>query len=236
MHFLSVRYNVLTVSDTRTAETLVIGVKYLGINTVLRNAYVVILSEHRLEVADTDYSVAALVNTLESKNALGVVVVVNPLEALPREVNLIKRRILQIEEVDCLEEIVQLLVLREVKQIPLKLACRIPLVKLTDFRAHKGELFTWVNHHISDKGTNARELHIIVARHFIYKRAFTVNNLIVRNRKQEVFGECIEKAEGKRIVMERAVKRVERHIAKHIVHPAHIPLVVKAKSAVLCRS
>ena len=89
-----------------------------------------------------------------------------------------------------------------------------------------------MSHHVGHEYAHARELHIIVAGHFIDQRALAVYDLIMRDRQQEVLGERIEEGEGDGVVMIRSPQRIEGHIGEHVVHPAHVPLVVEAKTAV----
>ena len=87
-----------------------------------------------------------------------------------------------------------------------------------------------MGHHVSIKRLERGKFHIVFARHFFYHGAFSVHHLIVRDGKNKVFGKRIEEREGETIMIVLSEKRIKRHIAEHIVHPAHIPLEVKAQS------
>ena len=53
----------------------------------------------------------------------------------------------------------------------------------------------------------------------------------MRKRQHEVLGERIHEGEGHLVVVPFAINGVKAHILQHIVHPAHVPLVVKAHAA-----
>ena len=59
-----------------------------------------------------------------------------------------------------------------------------------------------------------------------------MDHFIVRERKDEVFGESIHHSESELVVVVLAVNGVKGHIGKGVVHPAHVPLEIKAKAAV----
>ena len=130
---------------------------------------------------------------------------------------------------------VELSVLIIIKQVPLELLVIVPLVKLTDIAAHKHKLLTRVSKHITDKSTHTLELLLIAAGHFIDKRTLSVNNLIMRNRKNKVLRKRINKTERELILMPVSPQRIFAKIGKRVVHPAHIPLIVKAKTVILNR-
>ena len=94
-----------------TAVDLIVGVEYLSVYAVVRHADEVVLSVHRLEVADNDDVVAFLVDTSERDNGLLIVVMVDPVEAFPCEVDLMHAGVRLIELVERAEEVVELLML-----------------------------------------------------------------------------------------------------------------------------
>ena len=210
---LLLRLNLRAVSKAAAAVNFSVRVEHFGIRSGIRNTYDIIFTQHRLEIAHADNLIALLVNASENKDRMLIITMTNPLEALPRGINLIKRRILLVEFVYILKEFLKLLVTLIFEYLPAKPLLIAPLVKLTELRTHKGELLAGVRHHISDKCSDACKLHIVVARHFIDKRAFAVNNLIVTYRQHKVFAECIDKRECKIVVMIRTVNRVKRQIS-----------------------
>lgn len=89
--------------------------------------------------------------------------------------------------------------------------------------------------HIHQKQSHSVKLHIIVAGHFIEQAAFSVHHLIVAYRQNKVFRKSIEKAKGYAVVVAFSEKRIHGGVAKHIVHPAHVPFKVEAKPAYIRR-
>ena len=92
-----------------------------------------------------------------------------------------------------------------------------------------------MRHHIAHKCPHTRKLLRLVAWHFIDQRPFSVYNLIMGNRQNKVFGKGINERKGDIVVIEFTVNRIKRHIMQHIVHPAHVPLVVEAQPAAVRR-
>ena len=117
------------------------------------------------------------------------------------------------------------------KQLPIQLFFKIPLDELTKLLSHKQQLFARVCHHIAKQGAHPCKFLAVLARHLVDQRAFAVYHLIVGKWQDIVLRKSIHHAESQFIVVVGAVDWVQRNIAEHIVHPAHIPLEVKAQSA-----
>ena len=60
-----------------------------------------------------------------------------------------------------------------------------------------------------------------------------MHHLVVRERQHEVLAEGVDQAEGQLVVVVAAMDRIAREIAQAVVHPAHVPLLVKAQAATL---
>ena len=71
----------------------------------------------------------------------------------------------------------------------------------------------------------------IVAGHAAEEGKLPVDDFVVAERQDEVFGECITDGERKLTVMVAAVNRVQLEIIKRVMHPAHIPLESKTETA-----
>ena len=56
-----------------------------------------------------------------------------------------------------------------------------------------------------------------------------MNDFIVRQREDEIFGERIKQAERELVLVEPPMDRIVTKILQHVVHPAHVPLERKAK-------
>ena len=115
------------------------------------------------------------------------------------------------------------------EQLPVQFLFIVPFDKLAELLSHKQQLFAWMRHHISQHGAHSRKLLAVLAWHLVDQRAFAVDHLVVGQRQHIIFGKCIHHTEGKFVVIVRAIDRVERYVAEHVVHPAHVPLEVEAK-------
>ena len=141
-----------------------------------------------------------------------VIVESNPLKTVPVVVVFVHCRCIAIEFVCCSKEVIKLTVLFVAEQVPLELFGRIPLVKLSELTAHKHKFFTGMSKHISKESSYARKLVVIQTRHFVDKRAFAVNNFIMRDREHKAFAECVNHTECKSIVVIISVKRVKADV------------------------
>ena len=209
MHWSTIWTNSLAIWYSATAKFSCFCIEYFCICTIKRNTDRIIFSKDRLEVAYDNNFLTTLIYSSEAYAALCIVIVRNPIKAFPREINLPERTILKIEMVNSLKVFLELIVCRIACQHPIKLCCVIPFLKLTKFSTHKDQLLAWVSHHICYKGTNSCKLLFVAAWHFIDKRSLSMNNFIVRNRKNEVFRESIVEWECKIIVIKWSIKWVK---------------------------
>ena len=160
-----------------------------------------------------------------------IVAVTDPLEPLPREIDLIQRRICSVKIIDIPKERFKLLMAFIIENLPAKLFFVIPLVKLTELRAHESELLSRMSHHVADECFYSGKFHFVVARHFVHERTFSVNYLVMAYREHEILTESIDERECQIVMVIRPIDRIKRKIPKHIVHPAHIPFVAEAQSS-----
>ena len=58
-----------------------------------------------------------------------------------------------------------------------------------------------------------------------------MHHFVVRQRQDEVFVERVDQAERQLVVMKFAVDRIVPHVARRVVHPAHVPFQAESKSA-----
>ena len=58
-----------------------------------------------------------------------------------------------------------------------------------------------------------------------------MHHLVVADGQHKVFAKSVEKAKSNAVVVALAEQWIQAHIPEHIVHPAHIPLKVKAQAA-----
>ena len=107
----------------------------------------------------------------------------------------------------------------------------VPLVELPELIAHEAELLAGMRHHVTEEGAYARELLFVSAGHLVDERALAVHHFVVRDGKHIVLGEGVHHREGELVVVVHAEEGIEADIREHIVHPAHVPLVVEPEAA-----
>ena len=120
-------------------------------------------------------------------------------------------------------------------QEPLNGLVIAPLNKLADLVAHKVELGTGVRHLVEGERAQAGKLAPPVARHTADERALTVHDLVVAQWADEILGKGVHDGEREQAVVAGAPRKIGLHVVQGVVHPAHVPLVVKAQAAVLRR-
>ena len=60
-----------------------------------------------------------------------------------------------------------------------------------------------------------------------------MNHLIMRQRQDKVFCQAIHKREGQFVEVKAAIDWILAVKIQRIVHPTHVPLIVKAQRAIL---
>src|SRR3546814_9413963 len=78
-------------------------------------------------------------------------------------------------------------------------------------------------------GAKAGKALPMIAGHFARQGALAMHGFVMRKRQNEALGVGIYHAEGHVVMVVAAMHRIMRHVAQGIVHPAHIPFVVKAQ-------
>ena len=58
-----------------------------------------------------------------------------------------------------------------------------------------------------------------------------MDDLVVRERQDEVLAVHVERREGHQVVVPAAVDRILVHVLEDVVHPAHVPLVGEPEAA-----
>ena len=224
------RLDLALILDTAAAEGLIIRVEHLDVTALLRHADAVIVADLRREVADGDDVVGRVLRLAdEGDDAVLVVVAIDPLEAIPVEVDLPERLVVAVELVERAAVLEHLLVHRILlRQMPVEAVIVIPLDELAELTTHEQQLLAWMCDPVREERAQAGKLLPVIARHLADQRTLAVHDLIVRERQHEVLAERIHEGERDLVVVPLAVDRVERHVLEHVVHPAHVPLVVEA--------
>ena len=159
------------------------------------------------------------------------ILVIDPFKPGRAEVELVKRRRRLVQTIKVAHQAVDTGVFGLVEQMPVKVAVVIPFPRLRKLAAHEQQFFARVAPHEAQVGAQVGELLPGIARHFAQQRAFAMHHLVVRDRQHEVFAEGIVQAEGQLALVVLAMHRVARHVEQGVVHPAHVPLEIKAQAA-----
>ena len=123
-----------------------------------------------------------------------------------------------------------------VEQPPVEPLGLAPFLALGEFLAHEQEFLARPAPHEGVIGPEVGELLPVVAGHAAEDRAFAVHHFVVRQRQHKIFVKGIDETKGQIVLMMTAVHRIASHIGERVMHPAHIPFVLKAQPAVGDRS
>ena len=89
-------------------------------------------------------------------------------------------------------------------------------------------------HHKAVGGPEVRKLLLLgIPRHLSCQGTFSVDHLVVGEYQDELLTVGVEHTEGQLPVVVMAEIRIALHVIQKIVHPAHVPLEVESKSAVV---
>src|SRR6516225_7884114 len=89
------------------------------------------------------------------------------------------------------------LVLLVFQQVPVQAVVVVPLSPMPELAAHEEQLLAGLGVHVTKEQSQVGKLLPAVTRHLAEKRLFHVDNIVVRERQDEVLGESGKIAEGK---------------------------------------
>ena len=201
-----------------------------GIFALMR-AEAVAVVRHGREVDYSNHAVIVRVAPLVNKYILQIVVRNKPFKALPVVIYLMHCGIVFVNAVERGHELFEIGVRGIIEHAPIEFLCEVPLVELSEFRAHKQQLFAGVREHVSKEVAHSRKLHVVISGHFIYKRTFAVDHFVVRNGQNKVFRKRVNHGERNGVVMVLTENGIDLDVRQRVVHPAHVPLKVEAQSA-----
>ena len=112
----------------------------------------------------------------------------------------------------------------------------VPLPQLAELIAHKVQHFARVHRHIQVEGPSLGKFAVVIAVHLLQDGGLAVDVLVVREGQDIVLVVKIHHGEGQLALVLGALLRSLFEVVQGIVHPAQVPLVVKAQTAVLHRS
>ena len=170
-----------------------IGVQAFLVETAFGDADTIAFPRHRREIADDHHEVIRVVPPAhEGKDALGMILVVDPREPLVIEVAPVKGRRTLIKPVEVADQVLHASVERIVKQVPIQAPGVVPLVLLAEFSSHEQQLLSRVAVHEGVVGAQVGKTLPPVAGHASQDRALAVDHLVMGQRQDEVLVEGIE--------------------------------------------
>ncbi|MCY1525358.1 hypothetical protein D9M68_603340 [compost metagenome] len=158
-----------------------------------------------------------------------------PLEPSPLVVQLMQSRKVPIHIVQIAHQPPHPLMPRMLEQMPVQPAIRIPLRVLRKLPSHEQQLLPRISPEVPIQIAQPRELLPLVSRHTPDHRPLAVHHFVMRQRQHEVLAVRVHQPEGDLLVMVLAVDRIGPRIRQRVVHPPHVPLVVKPQPAVFRR-
>ena len=75
---------------------------------------------------------------------------------------------------------------RKFEQVPVEAAVVVPFAPLAELAAHEQQLLAGLGEHVAEQQPQVGELLPVVAGHLAEQRAFAVDDLVVRQRQNEV--------------------------------------------------
>ena len=116
-------------------------------------------------------------------------------------------------------------------EMPIQTVIEVPLDEMAKLTAHKEQFFAGMRHPIAEESTQPREFLPVIPRHLADERTLSMDDLIMGERQDKVLRKRIHERKCDLVLIPLSVDGIEAHIGKHVVHPAHVPLVVKAHPA-----
>ena len=170
--------------------------------------------------------------------ALGIVVV-NPLKPRRYEIERVQGRRGAIKAIQIahqtLNAAVQVTLFTTVQKMPIQTLVVVPFPDLPKFTAHEQQLFARMPKHETQVSPQIGKFLPGITGHFVQQRTLAMHHFVVRNRQYKIFTEGVGQAKCQFAVMVLSVHRVARHIGQGVVHPAHVPLVMKTQPSCIGR-
>src|SRR5258708_217491 len=117
------------------------------------------------------------------------------------------------------------------KQVPLETVGFSEFAALAELLAHEEKVLGGMYVLIRVQETQVSELVPHIARHLVEKRIFAVDDFVVGERQNEIFGEGVEEGKSQLVLVKSTVDGILREIGERVVHPAHVPLQAEAEAA-----
>src|SRR6202166_1056306 len=117
------------------------------------------------------------------------------------------------------------------QQVPIQARIVIPLRPLAELITHEQELLAGMAEHEPVQEPQICECLPLIARHFTQHGTLPVDDLIVRERQDEILSEGINQAKCDLAMLVTSEHWILRQVVQHVMHPAHIPLEAESQSS-----
>ena len=107
----------------------------------------------------------------------------------------------------------------------------VPFGRLAELATHEQQLLAGVGPHPGQQRPQVGGLLPPVAGHLVEQRSLAVDDLVMRQREDEVLEEGVEQPERQVLLVVAAVDRVLDEVLERVVHPAHVPLEAEPQPA-----
>ena len=232
VHGNILRFKFAFVEDVGAAEGFGIAVEYFDIRSLTGHAEAVRMADDGRKVAHDDgHIVRFLAAAEESDDAVVAVVAADPRKSRPVAVFFPEFGMLYVIRIQLLDVVVHGLVHRIFEQMPVEAVVVFPFDELAKVAAHEQELLAGMRHPVAVESPQAGKFLPVVAGHLVQERVLAVDDFVVRQGQDEVFRKGVAQGKRNEIMIILAEQRVHGHVAEHVVHPAHIPLIVESQAA-----
>src|ERR1700722_1535069 len=224
------RLDAAEVAEAAAAILERVAVQALAPVAAAGYSHAIVAARERREVAHDENHLTFAVLSQKRDHARLAVVAVDPLEALPVEVEGVERRGTRIEAVEFTHPALHARVQRVLQHMPVEARIMLPLAPLAELSSHEEELLARMSPHVAVQEPQVCELLPFIAMHPPEERTLAVHDLVVRQRQHEILAERIPEAERQLPVVVLAKQRIGREIGERVVHPAEIPFEPEAKT------
>ena len=182
------------------------------------DAHVVIQTRDRREVADyRQEPPAGGVFAQEADDAVVGVVKIDPGKTVLVEIRLRQGRFIAVQVVQIAHPLAQTIVVWIFEQMPVETVLEVPFAMLAELTAHEQEFLARVGEHVAEEQSQVGDALPRIARHAAVERAFAMDDLVVRERQDEVLGEGVPDRERQFVLMILAVDAVMAHVLERVV-------------------
>src|SRR5437868_11714090 len=113
-----------------------------------------------------------------------------------------------------LDQPAETIVLRQLGQMPIERLVMVPFMPLAEFASHEEQLLAGVPIHPGVEHPEIGKLLPLVPWHFIEKRSFAVDDLVVAEDENEILLESVEERKGDIALVKTPMDGIELHISE----------------------